>query len=259
MRHDRSRTAIAPIQRRHAPRDLIAAARPVAQPATGFAAAAAPAASHHSLPVFLVRRGNPKNIHTWADLVKTSVGVVMSGPETSSTGKHGHLAAYAFELDRTGNPARARAFARKLLNYVVAPDATDRAALKRFVRLCQGDVLVTFEAHALRAALGDDRFEVVMPPVSVIAGFPLTSLDRAVDRLGSPVLTAAWLKLLRGQKAQQGLARRYYRVSDQAVSAEHRRQFRLTRILSVEPEPGEARTDTEIRRPAPRHLHSRAI
>ena len=194
------------------------------------------ASPYYSLPAFLVRAGNPKGIKTWDDLAKPGVGIVIPNPKTSGNGRYTYLAAYAYELDKTKDPAKAKDFARRLLANVVVFDASGRASTASFVEKGQGDVLITFEAEALGTAkeVGAGKVQVVTPPVSLLAEFPVSVVDKVVDQRGSRPEAEAYLKFLYTPQAQNILAQHFYRVSDRSVSAKYRRQFTPTRILTVE-------------------------
>lgn len=191
---------------------------------------------YYSLPAFLVRAGNPKGIKTWDDLAKPGVGIVIPNPKTSGNGRYTYLAAYAYELDKTKDPAKAKDFARRLLANVVVFDASGRASTASFVEKGQGDVLITFEAEALGTAkeAGASKVQVVTSPVSLLAEFPVAVVDKVVDQRGSRPEATAYLKFLYTPQAQNILAQHFYRVSDRSVSAKYRQQFKPTRILTVE-------------------------
>ena len=194
------------------------------------------ASPYYSLPAFLVRAGNPKGIKTWDDLAKPGVGIVIPNPKTSGNGRYTYLAAYAYELDKTKDPTKAKDFARRLLANVVVFDASGRASTASFVEKGQGDVLITFEAEALGTAkeVGAGKVQVVTPPVSLLAEFPVSVVDKVVDQRGSRPEAEAYLKFLYTPQAQNILAKHFYRVSDRSVSAKYRHQFTPTRILTVE-------------------------
>ena len=190
----------------------------------------------YSVPAFLVRAGNPKGIKGWEDLVRPGVGVVIPNPKTSGNGRYSYLAAYAYELDKTKDTAKAKEFARKFLANVVVFDTGGRAATTSFTEKGQGDVLVTFEAEALGTAAqaGPGKVQVITPAVSLLAEFPVSVVDKVVDQRGSRQVAEAYLRFLYTAPAQTILARHFYRVSDKSVAAGFRGQFRPTRILTVE-------------------------
>ena len=190
----------------------------------------------YSVPAFLVRAGNPKGIKGWEDLVRPGVGVVIPNPKTSGNGRYSYLAAYAYELDKTKDTAKAKEFARKFLANVVVFDTGGRAATTSFTEKGQGDVLVTFEAEALGTAAqaGPGKVQVITPAVSLLAEFPVSVVDKVVDQRGSRQVAEAYLRFLYTAPAQTILARHFYRVSDKSVAARFRGQFQPTRILTVE-------------------------
>src|SRR5262249_48280204 len=151
-------------------------------------------------------------------------------------GRYTYLAAYAYALDKTKDPAKAKDFAHRLLANVVVFDASGRAATASFVEKGQGDVLVTFEAEALGTVkeVGANKVQVGTPPVSLLAEFRVPIVDKVVDQRGSRPVAEAYLKFLYMPQAQNILAQHFYRVSDRSVSANYRQQFTPTRILTVE-------------------------
>ncbi len=192
---------------------------------------------YYSLPAFVVRGGNPKGIKTWDDLTRPGVGIVIPNPKTSGNGRYTYLAAYAYALDKNkGDKVKAAEFARKLLANVVVFDTGGRQATTTFLEKGQGDVLVTFEAEALGTVkeAGAAKAQVVTPPVSLLAEFPVAVVDKVVDQRGSRDVATAYLKFLYTPQAQHILARHFYRVSDRKVAADYRNQFTPTRILTVE-------------------------
>ena len=192
---------------------------------------------YYSLPAFVVRAGNPKGIKTWDDLAKPGVGIVIPNPKTSGNGRYTYLAAYAYALDKNkGDEAKAKDFARRLLANVVVFDTGGRQATTTFLERGQGDVLVTYEAEPLGTAreAGPAKAQVVTPPVSLLAEFPVAVVDKVVDQRGSRDVATAYLKFLYTPQAQHILAKHFYRVSDRTVAASYRKQFTPTRILTVE-------------------------
>ncbi len=191
----------------------------------------------YSLPAFLVRAGNPKNIKTWDDLARPGVGVVIPNPKTSGNGRYTYLAAYAYALDKNrGDQAKAKEFARKVLANVVVFDSGGRAATTTFIEKGLGDVLVTFEAeaHGTAKTVGAGKVAVVTPPVSLLAEFPVTVVDKVADARGSREVATAYLNFLYTPAGQNILAQHFYRVSDRTVSAKYKQQFTPTRLLTAE-------------------------
>jgi sulfate/thiosulfate transport system substrate-binding protein len=191
----------------------------------------------YSLPAFLVRKGNPKKIKTWDDLVKPGIGIIIPNPKTSGNGRYSYLAAYAYALEKNkGDKEKAKAFAKAFLGNVVVFDAGGRAATTTFVERGLGDVLITFEAEAYgtQKAAGADKFDVVTPSVSLLAEFPVSVVDKVVDARGSREVATAYLQFLYTPAAQDIIARNFYRVNDKAVAKKYAGQFPNVRLLSVE-------------------------
>jgi sulfate transport system substrate-binding protein len=192
---------------------------------------------YYSLPSFLVRAGNPKNIKDWNDLVRPDVKLVFPNPKTSGNARYTYLAAYAFALEQSkGNQAAATEFVRKLLANVPVFDTGGRGSTTTFVERGVGDVLITFEAEvqAIRREYGDKKLQVVTPSVSLLAEFPVTVVDKVVDRRGSRVLAETYLKWLYEPVAQDILAKNFNRVHDPKVVAKYKDQFPQVRLVTVE-------------------------
>jgi sulfate transport system substrate-binding protein len=190
---------------------------------------------YYSLPAFLVRKGNPKHIRNWDDLVRPGVGVIIPNPKTSGNGRYSYLAAYAYALEANhGDAGKAKAFAKAFLANVKVFDTGGRAATTTFVERGQGDVLVTFEAEAHGTASQSPAVEVVTPPVSLLAEFPVTVVDKVVDQRGSRAAATAYLKFLYSPQAQEIIAHNYYRPIDKAVAAKHAADLPKVRLLTVE-------------------------
>lgn len=195
------------------------------------------ASPYYSLPSFLVRKGNPKNIKNWDDLVRADVKVVFPNPKTSGNARYTYLAAYAFALEKFGNDqAKAKEFVRQLLANVPVFDTGGRGATTTFVERETGDVLVTFEAevNGIRKEFGADKFESIVPPVSLLAEFPVAVVDKVVDKRGSRKVSTAYLNYLWSPEAQDILARNYNRVRDAKVAEKYKAQFPAVRLYTVE-------------------------
>jgi sulfate transport system substrate-binding protein len=149
--------------------------------------------------VFLVRKGNPKAIHDWSDLVRPGISIITPNPKTSGGARWNYLAAWGSALHLPGgSDATAEAFLRNLFRQVPVLDTGARGATNSFVQRGLGDVLLTWEAEALLAAheLGPDRFDVVSPPESILAEPPVSVVDRVVDRRGTREAATAYLEFL---------------------------------------------------------------
>jgi len=174
---------------------------------------------HNSAPytstiVFLVRKGNPKKIKNWDDLIKPGVSVITPNPKTSGGARWNYLAAWAYALHQPGgNEARAKEFVTKLLKNVPVLDSGARGATNTFVQRGLGDVLLAWENEAFLAIneLGPDKFEVVTPSESILAEPPVTVVDKVADRRGTRKVAEAYLNYLYTDEGQRIAAKHYYR------------------------------------------------
>jgi sulfate/thiosulfate transport system substrate-binding protein len=192
---------------------------------------------YYSLPAFLVRKGNPKNIKDWNDLVRDDVQVVFPNPKTSGNGRYTYLAAYAFALEAfKGDVEKTQAFVRKLFANVPVFDTGGRAATTTFIERDIGDVLVTFEAEVqgIGKQYGKDKVDLVIPPVSLRADFHVAVVDKVVDGRGSRKIAETYLNYLYTPEAQEIIAAHYNRPIDQDVAAKHAKDFAKVRLLTVE-------------------------
>jgi sulfate/thiosulfate transport system substrate-binding protein len=187
--------------------------------------------------VFLVRKGNPKQIKDWEDLVKPGVKVITPNPKTSGGARWNYLAAWAYALtQKGGSEAKARDFVTKLFRNVPVLDSGARGATTTFVQRSQGDVLIAWENEAFLAVneLGKDRFQIVVPSLSILAEPPVAVVDRVVDRKGTRKLAEAYLKYLYSPEGQEIAAKHYYRPIDQAVAAKYARQFPKLKLVTID-------------------------
>jgi sulfate transport system substrate-binding protein len=192
---------------------------------------------YYSLPAFLVRAGNPKHIKNWDDLVRDDVKVIFPNPKTSGNARYTYLAAYAYALEANNkDQAKAQDFVKKLFANVPVFDTGGRAATTTFAERGIGDVLITFEAEVLgtRKQLGEDKYEAVVPPVSLLAEFPVTVVDKVVDKRGSRAIAETYLKFLYTPEGQDILAQNFNRVHDETIKAKYAAQFPETRLVTVE-------------------------
>jgi sulfate transport system substrate-binding protein len=180
--------------------------------------------------VFLVRKGNPKGIRDWDDLVKPGVGVVTPNPKTSGGARWNYLAAWGYALRRYGNdPARAQQFVADLYRNVPVLDSGARGSLTTFTERGVGDVFLSWENEAFLAVkeLGPEKFDIVVPSVSILAEPPVAVVDRNVDRKGTRPVAQAYLEFLYTPEGQEIAARHYYRPRDPLVAAKHRQVLNL--------------------------------
>lgn len=195
------------------------------------------ASPFYSLPAFLVRQGNPKDITDWDDLARDDVQPVFPNPKTSGNARYTYLAAYAYALDQNGgDQEQAQEFVRQILSNVPVFDTGGRAATQTFAERNIGDVLVTFEAEtgAIAAQYEAQGFERVTPSLSLFAAFPVAVVDANAERNGSTEVSTAYLDWLYTPEAQEIMAQNYYRVSDEAVSAAHADDQPEVRLVTVD-------------------------
>ncbi|SEP85944.1 sulfate transport system substrate-binding protein [Ectothiorhodospira magna] len=195
------------------------------------------ASPFYSLPAFLVRAGNPKNIRDWEDLAGDGVSLVFPNPKTSGNGRYTYLAAWGdAHLRFEGDEDKVRAFIQRFIGNVRVFDTGGRGATTTFAERGIGDVLITFESEVnhIRREHGEDRFEVVIPSRSLLAEFPVAVVDRVVDRQNSRALAESYLQYLYTPRAQEILAGFHYRVTDESVRAAHNAAFPAVELFTAE-------------------------
>ncbi|WP_022709866.1 thiosulfate ABC transporter substrate-binding protein CysP [Pseudochrobactrum sp. AO18b] len=196
---------------------------------------------YYSLPAFLVRAGNPKQIKNWNDLVREDVQVIFPNPKTSGNARYTYLAATAYAREAFNkDDAKVREFITKLFKNVPVFDTGGRGATTTFTERGIGDVLVTFEAEVLgtQKLLGKDKYEVVVPPISLLSEFPVTIVDKVVDKRGSRKIAQAYLDFLYASQGQEILASNFNRVHDAATIEKHKANFPEVKLVRVEDEFG---------------------
>jgi sulfate transport system substrate-binding protein len=197
---------------------------------------------HRSSPytstiVFLVRKGNPKGVKDWDDLVRPGVSVVTPNPKTSGGARWNYLAAWGYALAKYGrDDAKARDFVARLYANVPVLDSGARGSLVTFTERGVGDVLVSWENEAYLATqeLGPDRFEIVTPSLSILAEPPVTVVDKNVDRKGTRAVATAYLQYLYTPEGQEIAARNHYRPTDPKVAAKYAAQFADVRLFEID-------------------------
>ena len=194
------------------------------------------ASPYTTTSVFLVRKGNPKAIKDWSDLVRPGLGVIVPNPKTSGNGRYTYLAAWGYALSRDGAADKARAFVQTLFANVPVLDGGGRGASTTFTQRDVGDVLVTFEneAIALIAELGSDKFEVVYPSLSIDASAPVAIVSSVVDKKGTRKQATAYLEFLFSPTGQTIIAKHHFRPRDQAVLAAQSSRFPAIKTFTVE-------------------------
>jgi len=191
---------------------------------------------YYSTTAFLVRKGNPKHIENWNDLVKEDVSVVFPNPKTSGNGRYSYLGALGYAQDAFKTEAEQHAYLKDLLAHVAVFDTGGRGATTSFVERKIGDVLITFESevNGIRQEYGADDYEVIVPKVSILSEFPVAWLDKNTEAKGSTDAAKAYLQYLYSEPAQRLLAENYYRVRDEKVQAEYKDRFPDVQLKTVE-------------------------
>jgi len=178
--------------------------------------------------VFLVRKGNPKNIKDWDDLVKPGIQVITPNPKTSGGARWNYLAAWGYALKKYGNDqAKAEQFVSSLLKNVPVLDSGARGSLTTFTERGVGDVFLSWENEAFLAVkeLGLTKFDIVVPSISILAEPPVTVVDKNVDRKGTRAVAQAYLEFLYTPEGQEIAAQNYYRPRDAKVAAKYASTF----------------------------------
>ena len=188
--------------------------------------------------VFLVRKGNPKQIKDWSDLIKPDVGVITPNPKTSGGARWNYLAAWAYELKKTNSVDKARDFVRKLFENVPVLDSGARGSTVTFAERGQGDVLLAWEneAHLTLKEFGTDKFDIVYPKLSIYAEPPVAIVDKVVDKRGTREVAKAYIEYLYSPEGQDIAGKYFYRPTDPKAAAKYAKQFpkiELTKIDDV--------------------------
>lgn len=186
---------------------------------------------------FVVRKGNPKGIHDWADLLKPDVSIITPNPKTSAGARWNYLAAWGYALRASGGDTeKAKDFLRQILRRVPVFDTGARGATISFVQRRLGDVLLSWEDDAILSVreFGRDRLELVYPSVSIKAEPVAAVVDKVVDRRGTRAIAEAYLHGLYAPDGQEVIARHYYRPLDPAVAARHAATFPALDLFTVQ-------------------------
>jgi len=187
--------------------------------------------------VFLVRKGNPKAIKDWADLVKPGIQVITPNPKTSGGARWNYLAAWAYALKQPGgNDAKAKSFVTALYKNVPVLDSGARGATTTFVQRGIGDVLLAWENEAFLSIkeLGPDKVDVVVPSLSILAEPPVTVVDKIVDKKGTRAVAQAYLEYLYTPEGQEIAAKNYYRPRLEAVAKKHAATFPRVNLFTID-------------------------
>ncbi|MGA2125074.1 MAG: sulfate ABC transporter substrate-binding protein, partial [Xanthobacteraceae bacterium] len=181
------------------------------------------ASPYTSTIVFVVRKGNPKAIRDWPDLIKPGVKVITPNPKTSGGARWNYLAAWGYRLLIDGNEAKAKEFVRAIYGNVPVLDTGARGSTITFVERGVGDVLIAWENEALLSVseLGPDKLEIVVPSRSILAEPPVSLVDKVVDRKGTRAAAEAYLAFLYGKTGQEIAAKAFYRPRDPEIARKY--------------------------------------
>ena len=194
-------------------------------------------APYTSTIVFLVRKGNPKHIKDWDDVVKPGISVITPNPKTSGGARWNYLAAYAYALKKYGNDdAKAREFVGKLYKNVPVLDSGARGSTTTFVERGIGDVLLAWENEAFLAQkeLGPDKVDIVVPSLSILAEPPVTIVDKVVDKHKTRAVATAYLEYLYSEEGQEIAAKNYYRPTLAAVAQKYEKNFPKINLITID-------------------------
>ena len=193
-------------------------------------------APYTSTIVFLVRKGNPKRIKDWDDLVKPGVGVVTPNPKTSGGARWNYLAAWGYALKKYGTEDKAKEFVGKLYKNVPVLDSGARGATTSFVQREIGDVELAWENEAFLALkeFGADKFEIVVPSLSILAEPTVTVVDKVVKKKGTEVVATAYLDYLYSDEGQDIAGKNFYRPTNPAIAAKYAKVFPKLELLSID-------------------------
>ena len=186
--------------------------------------------------VFLVRKGNPKGIKDWSDLVRPGISVITPNPKTSGGARWNYLAAWEYgKRQGGGNDAKGREFVTQLFKNVPVLDSGARGATTTFVQRRLGDVLLAWENEAyLAVAEGKGQVEIVVPSISILAEPPVAVIDKVVDKKGTRAVAEAYLQFLYTPEAQEIAARHHYRPRDGKIGAKYAATFATVKLFTID-------------------------
>lgn len=196
----------------------------------------------HSTPytstiVFLVRKGNPKHITGWDDIAKPGLSVIVPNPKTSGGARWAYLAAYGYALRKSnGDDAKARVYIAQVYKNVPVLDSGARGSTVTFAERGVGDVLLAWENEAdlAKKEFGDDRFDIVVPSVSILAEPPVAVVDRVVDKRGTRKIAEAYLQYLYSDEGQEIAARNFYRPRNEKIAAKYAAAFPKVSLFTID-------------------------
>ena len=191
-------------------------------------------APYQSTLAFLVRKGNPKGIKDWPDLIKPGVEVITPNPKTSGVARWNYLAAWGYALKEYGSQEKAREFVSELFKHVPVLDSGARGATTTFVERGLGDVLINWENELLLVKkLRGDEFEVVVPSVSILAEPTVSVVDKIVDKRGTREVATEYLKFLYSDTGQEIAARHFFRPSNKDILAKYAYQYPKLELFTI--------------------------
>ncbi len=193
-------------------------------------------APYTSTIVLLVRKGNPKNIKDWDDLIKPGVSVITPNPKTSGGARWNYLAAWAFAEAKYGSEEKAQEFVSKIYKNVPVLDSGARGSTTTFVERGIGDVFISWENEAFLALkeLGPDKFEIIVPSVSILAEPPVTIVDKVVDKRKTREVAQAYLEYLYSDVGQDLAGKHYYRPTNTVAAKKYASQFPEVKLIKVD-------------------------
>ena len=194
------------------------------------------ASPYTSTIVFLVRKGNPKGIKDWDDLIKSGISVITPNPKTSGGARWNYLAAWGYAQKKFGSPDRARQFVGDLYKNVPVLDTGARGSTVTFVERGVGDVLLAWENEAFLAQreFGKDKFEIVSPPLSILAEPPVAVVDKVADKKGNAAVAEAYVKYWYTREGQEIAARNSYRPRDGEIAKEYEKSFAKLELFTID-------------------------
>lgn len=186
--------------------------------------------------VFLVRKDNPKKIKDWDDLIRSDVKVITPNPKTSGGARWNYLAAWGYALEKYGSEEKAREFVGKLFANVPVLDSGARGSTNTFVQRGLGDVLLAWENEAFLAVneLGKDKFDIIVPSISILAEPPVAVVERVANKRGTEIVAKEYLSYLYSKEGQRVAGKNYYRPTDIEVAKEFSTTFPSLKLLTID-------------------------
>src|SRR3954469_16143590 len=190
--------------------------------------------------VFVVRKGNPKGIKDWDDLIKPGISVITPNPETSGGARWNYLAAWAYAKHKQGSDAAGQQFVAALYKNVPVLDSGARGSTTTFVQRGIGDVAISWENEAFLVLkeFGADKYEIVVPSISILAEPPVSIVDKVVKKKGTEAVAKAYLEYLYSDEGQDIAGRNYYRPRNQAIAAKYANVFPKLELVTIDAEFG---------------------